>query len=113
MQRPVLKTFKKKLKKVDTRAALWQIGGTHGNKTHYKKMRTKTLLVAVAALAATIITSEAQVYSANVVGYASVVITGGQYNMLANPFNSGVTNGANEVFNGNYTANSGYLPDGT
>ena len=38
-------------------------------------MRTKTLLTAAAALAATVISSEAQtVFSANVVGYANVVM---------------------------------------
>jgi hypothetical protein len=76
-------------------------------------MRTKTLLIAAAALAVGIISSKAQIYSQNIVGYANVVITGGQYNMLAVPFNSGMSNGADEVFNGNYIANSGYLPDST
>jgi hypothetical protein len=33
--------------------------------------------------------------------------------MLTSPFDSGATNGANEVFNGNYALNTGYLPDGT
>lgn len=45
------------------------------------KMRTKTLLIAAAALAATIISSEAQVYSANVVGYTAQVLI---YNGSAN-----------------------------
>src|SRR5260221_2340569 len=63
-------------------------------------MRTKTLLMAVAALAAGIITSQAQpVYSANVVGYASVATpSSGTYYSLAVPFKIGVSNGANEVF---------------
>ena len=52
-------------------------------------MRTKTLLIAAAALAATVISSEAQaVYSANVVGYANVVLKGG-YNLIVNPFDDG------------------------
>ena len=76
-------------------------------------MRTKTLLIAAAALAVGAISSEAQVYSQNIVGYANIVVTGGQYNMLTAPFNSGATNGANEIFNGNYALNAGYLPDGT
>jgi hypothetical protein len=78
-------------------------------------MRTKTLLTAVAALAAGITISNAQVYSANVVGYAAVKINGGQYNMLTVPFAAGVSNGANEVFTGTIpgNANGGYLPDGT
>ena len=38
-------------------------------------MRTKTLLIAAAALVAGIVSSEAQVYSANVVGYVSIPFT--------------------------------------
>jgi hypothetical protein len=55
-------------------------------------MRTKTLLIAAAALAAMVISSEAQtpVYSANVVGYATVVFKGqGKYTLVANPFDDG------------------------
>jgi hypothetical protein len=54
-------------------------------------MRTKTLLVAAAALVAGIISSKAQtVYSANVVGYATVVIPPGpQFAFIANPLDSG------------------------
>jgi hypothetical protein len=76
-------------------------------------MRTKTLLIAATALAVGIVSSQAQVYSQNIVGYANVKINGGQYNMLSVPFSAGVSNGANEVFNGNYALNPGYLPDGT
>jgi len=76
-------------------------------------MRTKTLLIVAGALAVGIVSSQAQVYSQNIVGYANVVITGNQYNMLTVPFDSGVSNGANEVFSGNYALNPGYLPDGT
>jgi hypothetical protein len=47
-------------------------------------MRTKTLLIAAAALAATVITSQAQVYSANIVGYTTQVL-GNQYSAQANP----------------------------
>ncbi|MGA3163818.1 MAG: hypothetical protein ABSD77_06460 [Verrucomicrobiota bacterium] len=47
-------------------------------------MRTKTLLIAVAALALTIATSQAQaVYSQNVVGYVQLGLTNG-YNFIAN-----------------------------
>jgi hypothetical protein len=51
-------------------------------------MRTKTLIIAVAALAAGILASSAQTYSQNVVGYANVVLVGG-YNLVANPFDDG------------------------
>src|ERR1700722_6479335 len=60
-------------------------------------MRTKTLLLAAAALAVSLATSEAQVYSANIVGYATVVYPGnGQFALVANPFDNG---------NGNYLTN--------
>jgi len=53
-------------------------------------MRTKTLLMAGAALALSLATSQAQVYSANIVGYANVVLAGnGEYTMVANPFDDG------------------------
>jgi hypothetical protein len=47
-------------------------------------MRTKTLLLAVGALAAGLVTSQAQpVYSANVVGYVNIPLTNG-FNAVAN-----------------------------
>jgi hypothetical protein len=63
-------------------------------------MRTKTLLIAAAALAVGIISSEAQVYSQNIVGYANVVTpgNGATYFAMSVPFNVGLSNGANEVF---------------
>ncbi len=64
-------------------------------------MRTKTLLLSVAALlAAGFVSAQAQpVYSQNVVGYASVpTVTGGNYYMITIPFTIGVSNGVNEVF---------------
>jgi hypothetical protein len=56
-----------------------------------KNMRIKTLLIAAAALAAGLVSSQAQtVYSANVVGYANVVIKGGgDYTLVANPLDDG------------------------
>src|SRR5581483_8809272 len=63
-------------------------------------MRTKTLLMAVAALAAGLSISKAQVYSANVVGYASVPTTSGGTYLMTVPFNVGVSNGANEIWPG-------------
>src|SRR3954451_14568718 len=60
-------------------------------------MRTKTLLC-MAAMAAGVATSMAQsnVYSLNIVGYANVPAPAG-FTFQSNPFNTGVTNGANEV----------------
>ncbi len=102
---PWLKKCSKKVKKnVDDPLAFWDIVATHGNNrtTTLKKMRTKTLLMsAVALLAAGIVsTTKAQVYSQNVVGYASVATPGnGAINyLLAVPFAIGVSNGANEIF---------------
>jgi len=40
--------------------------------------------------------SKAQNYSLNIVGYATVTVAP-DYNLLANPLNAGVTNGANEI----------------
>src|SRR5450756_1123449 len=59
----------------------------------------KTLLIAAAALAASVITSQAQVYSQNIVGYVNTPTptSGAQY-LIAVPFKVGVSNGANEVF---------------
>jgi len=63
--------------------------------------------MAVAAFAAGITISNAQVYSANVVGYASVPsLTPNQYYMMECPFAVGVSNGVNEVFGTS-------LPDGS
>jgi hypothetical protein len=45
----------------------------------------KTLLIAVAALAASVISSQAQVYSANIVGYANLSLGSGSYLLLVNP----------------------------
>jgi hypothetical protein len=59
----------------------------------------KTLLIAAAALVAGIVSSEAQVYSANVVGYANVTINGGaKYTMVANPFDDGNGNQLTNLF---------------
>jgi len=59
-------------------------------------MRTKTLLTAAAALAATVISSEAQVYSANVVGYVNIAVPATTFTLLANPLDDG-TNTANSI----------------
>jgi len=49
-------------------------------------MRTKTLLLTAAVIAAGIGASQAQVYSVNVVGYVNVTVGAG-YNLIANPLN--------------------------
>jgi hypothetical protein len=59
-------------------------------------MRTKSLLIAVAALAATVVTSEAQVYSQNVVGYVNVAMPAGALVLTSNPLDDG-TNTANDL----------------
>jgi len=70
----------------------------------------KTLLIAVAALAAGVISSQAQVYSQNIVGYANVVnSTAGANYFMAIPFKIGVSNGINEVFAGGLPYGTSYL----
>jgi hypothetical protein len=60
-------------------------------------MRTKTLLIAAAALVAGIISSNAQVYSANVVGYINVSLTNG-YTMCANQLDYDGTGTNNSIY---------------
>ncbi|HEY5297629.1 MAG TPA: hypothetical protein VIK59_06870 [Verrucomicrobiae bacterium] len=60
-------------------------------------MRTKTLLIAAAALVAGIATSNAQVYSQNVVGYVNSATTGGQFALLSNPLDNG-TNSLSSLY---------------
>ena len=62
-------------------------------------MRTKTLLIAAAALAAAVTSSNAQstVYSQNVVGYVNTVLPGsGVLSLVANPLN-GTTNSVSTI----------------
>jgi hypothetical protein len=59
----------------------------------------KTLLIAAAALASGIISSQAGVYSQNIVGYVNYATpVGGAIYVMEVPFVIGVSNGANEVF---------------
>lgn len=61
-------------------------------------MRTTTLLIAAAALAATVTASKAQtVYSQNVVGYINVTIPNGGFVTIANQLDTG-SNTINNVF---------------
>jgi hypothetical protein len=93
---------KKVKKNVDASLAFWQITLTHGNNrtTTQHKMRTKTLLLSAAALlAAGITSSQAQVYSQNIVGYASIPTPqAGKNYLITIPFAVGVSNGANEIW---------------
>ncbi len=57
----------------------------------------KTLLIAAAALAAGVISSQAQVYSQNVVGYVNVVNPANSFNLVANQLNFVGPNGTNAV----------------
>jgi hypothetical protein len=52
-------------------------------------MKAKTLLIAAAALVAGVVSSEAQVYSANIVGYVNAVIPANQLTLVANPLDDG------------------------
>jgi hypothetical protein len=71
-------------------------------------MRTKTLLIATAAaLAAGIISSQAQVYSQNIVGYVNNPINTG-FSLQATPLDNGAGNSLTNLIN-----NSGGTYDGT
>ncbi len=59
-------------------------------------MRTKTLLIAAAALAVGIASSMAQTYSQNIVGYVNTPILAG-YNLLVAPLSPNSTNNAEAV----------------
>jgi hypothetical protein len=59
-------------------------------------MRTKTLLLAAAALSAGALAASAQVYSANVVGYVNTVLKPG-FNLIVNPLNASPTNALNTL----------------
>jgi hypothetical protein len=73
-------------------------------------MKTKTLLIAAAALAAGVISSQAQVYSQNIVGYANLACpTGGKNYLITCPFTVGVSNGLNEVFGSTLPVGSSVL----
>jgi len=68
-------------------------------------MRTKTLLIAAAALVAGIISSEAQVYSQNIVGYYNLSVPSHKFSLIANQFVNGsdvnkTNNSVSAIFNG-------------
>jgi hypothetical protein len=71
-------------------------------------MRTKSLLLTAAVLAAGIAASNAQVYSANVVGYTTLNLVAG-YNLVANQLDAdgtGNNNTLNSVFGNNLPSSS-------
>jgi hypothetical protein len=89
-------------KKVDLGLVFWDSCITHGNTKHNKlvKMRTQKLLItAAAALAAGVISSQAQVYSQNIVGYVNQVVAGNNaLTLVENPL-LGATNNAEGLLN--------------
>ena len=77
-------------------------------------MRTKTLLMSAAALAAGVISSQAQstVYSQNVVGYVNVTMPANSFNLIGNQLDLGAgSNTLNNVLNNGLISYSG--PSGT
>jgi hypothetical protein len=56
----------------------------------------KTLLIAAAALVAGVVSSQAQVYSANIVGYVNTPMAAGLFTLASNPLDDG-TNTANDL----------------
>jgi hypothetical protein len=80
-------------------------------------MRTKTLLIAVAALAMGAASSMAQTYSQNVVGYINLPLTNG-FTMIANQLDvdgKGTNNTVGGIFGTNLAVNSqvlAWLPSG-
>jgi hypothetical protein len=84
------KRSKKLEKPVDTPLSPCENAGTHGNgKQKDRNMRTRTLLLTAALLAAGAASTMAQVYSVNTVGYVNVTLVGGgKYTAVANPLNT-------------------------
>jgi hypothetical protein len=77
-------------------------------------MRTKTLLIAAAALAAGILASSAQTYSQNIVGYVTTTMPAG-FTVCAVPLNGATDNALNHVIvnNGAFDGNLVLLWTGT
>jgi hypothetical protein len=62
-------------------------------------MRTKSLLLAAAALAAGVLSSQAQtVYSANIVGYVNQTVKAGEYQLIAPTLAATSTNAPQDVY---------------
>ena len=63
-------------------------------------MRTKTLLLTAALVAAGVASSMAQsnVYSLNIVGYVNIPVVAGKFYLMENPLSDGSSNNVNSVF---------------
>ena len=70
-------------------------------------MRTKTLLIAAAALAVGVASSLAQTYSQNVVGYVNIAVTNHGYTLICTPVDSDGT-GTNNTVGGVLSTNLPY-----
>jgi hypothetical protein len=78
---------------------------------HGKNMRTKTLIIAFAALTIGVATLMAQTYSRNIVGYINLNLTNG-YNLIANQLDAdgtGTNNTVGGIFGTNLPPNSQIL----
>lgn len=76
-------------------------------------MRTKTLLIAAAALAAGVLTSSAQTYSQNVVGYVNQVFPSGVYTVVTPPLQATSTNAPEDILPALQTGDSVLYWNGT
>jgi hypothetical protein len=62
-------------------------------------MKIKSLAIVAATLAATVVSSQAQVYSQNIVGYVNVVLKGtNSYTLICNPLDDGNGNAISNLF---------------
>jgi len=73
---------------------LCELPYTHGNNNNKQTMRTKALFLAAAFSAAGIVSSMAQVYSVNVVGYVNTTLVPG-FSLVSNPLDAGDNSVAN------------------
>ena len=69
----------------------------------------KTALIAAVALASSVLSSQAGVYSQNIVGYANLPAQNGANTLLNCQFNVGASNGLNEIFGNSLPAASEVL----
>ena len=95
-----LKIVQKKSKKMLTGDMTFEILTLHTvmqNNNNTQKNMKKTLLIAAAALVAGVVSSNAQVYSANIVGYVNQTLPSGSLQLVCNPLDDG-TNTGNDVF---------------